>query len=210
MKRMAWSLVVAGLMGSQGLASDGVAPVEAVVEITAVVEPRLDVPVVDPASEIVSASSGLVSDDQAVMTATSLDDEPLMHTMTLGGEDELSMNATAFGLPGLGDNRINLNAFGLFGEHRDQMRLPRDGQTVTTRKVGLLGLFSRNRGKSQARVQTVSTTDRVRIQQLAEIDRLRDEALKTGDRAKLAQADQLEAQLRTDEKPAPKFRLWHK
>lgn len=222
MKRFAWSLVVANLLATQVQADEAAAveaapPVEAVVEIAIAAETTLSAPLVDPAqvdpaSEALMAFSGPAPDDQSLASATSIDGEPLMHTMTLGGEEELTMNAAALGLPGLGDNRINLNAFGLFGEHRDQMRLQRDGQAVTTRKVGLLSMFGRNKSKSsQATVRTVSTTDRARAQKLAEIDKLRDEALRTGDRARLEQADRLEAQLRseTSTKPA-KFSLWRK
>uniref|UniRef100_A0A7C2K2C4 Uncharacterized protein n=1 Tax=Schlesneria paludicola TaxID=360056 RepID=A0A7C2K2C4_9PLAN len=217
MKRFAWSLVVANLLATQVQADEAAAveaapPVEAVVEIAIAAETTLSAPLVDPASEALMAFSGPAPDDQSLASSTSIDGEPLMHTMTLGGEEELTMNAAALGLPGLGDNRINLNAFGLFGEHRDQMRLQRDGQAVTTRKVGLLSMFGRNKSKSsQATVRTVSTTDRARAQKLAEIDKLRDEALRTGDRARLEQADRLEAQLRseTSTKPA-KFSLWRK
>jgi hypothetical protein len=210
MKRVAWSLVVAGLMVSQGQANDVKPAVEAAppVEITTL-ETTIDPALVDPAPlEVRTLGTDAVADNEVLMSMTGVVDgnpeAPLeMQTMMLGGEipanfrgeQELSMNAAALGLPGLGDGRISFNGFGLFGEHRDSMRLARDGQTVTQKKIGLLQFFGRNKGKSEATVKTVSTTDRARAQKMAEIDKLRDEALKTGDRAKLAKADQLEAQL---------------
>jgi hypothetical protein len=213
MKRVAWSLVVAGLMASQGLANDpagGAAPSPEItpveVGIEATTEIKVDHVLVDPVPTDLQTLGGIADSQVVTMTATDGSEAPLeMQTMMLGGEipanhrggeQELSMNAAALGLPGLGDGRINLNAFGMFGEHRDSMRLTRDGQAVTARKVGLLQFFSRNKGKAaEPTVRTVSTTDRARAQKMAEIDKLRDDALKTGDRAKLAEADKLEAEL---------------
>lgn len=220
MKRMAWSLVVAGLMASQVQANDpagGAKPAIDPVPVEVAVD-KIDPALIDPAPlEVQTMVVDGVPTDDHIRTLTGATDDSLMATTgiadgnvevyTFGGiqhepgenlrgnDQELMMNTMALGLPGLGDNRINLNAFGLFGEHRDSMRLAREGQTVTTRKVGLLHLFGKNKSKSEATVRTVSTTERARAQKMAEIDKLRDEALKTGDRAKLAQADKLEAQL---------------
>ncbi|HUQ68199.1 MAG TPA: hypothetical protein VM165_01675 [Planctomycetaceae bacterium] len=237
MKRFAWSLVVAGLMASPVLANE---PTEVHLETgvechvgECVVGECLkcDLTLVDPVPvdvDVRTLDGGVVADDQILMMSATGGiadsgpvDENEMHTLSLGGEvpanfrggeQELSMNTAALGLPGLGDNRINLNAFGLFGEHRDSMRLAREGQTVTTRKVGLLHLFSKNKAKSgEATVRTVSTVEKARAQKLAEIDKLRDDALRTGDRAKLAQADKLEAQLNGAPAKTPsKFNIFRK
>ncbi|MDZ4689483.1 MAG: hypothetical protein SH850_30780 [Planctomycetaceae bacterium] len=233
MKRIAWSLVVAGLMASPVLANE---PTE--VHLETGVECHLgeclvgeclkcDLTLVDPVPvdiDVRTLDDGVVADDQILMMSATggiADSGPVGEIQTFGGEipanfrggeQELSMNTAALGLPGLGDNRINLNAFGLFGEHRDSMRLAREGQTVTTRKVGLLHLFSKNKAKSgEATVRTVSTVEKARAQKLAEIDKLRDDALRTGDRARLAQADKLEAQLNGAPAKTPsKFNIFRK
>ncbi len=153
-----------------------------------------------------ASQSGVVSEDLLV---TTVEGEGEIRTFGVGdGQEDLSILALSagpaepaanqrnleFAATGIPSLRSLLDGDTLNGEHRDQQRLQRERETTTPKKFGILSLFRRS-SKTASTVRPVSQTDKARAQAQAKIDRLRDEALRSGDRAKFAEADRLEQAL---------------
>ena len=220
MKRVTLAASIAVLLVNSGWSADDVVPgneVVPAVEVTSeLVDIKLEVDDVGPVAgeleittlsvestaEVTTATDDLIAttgivDDGVVQTLggeVTVEDPSAMAYSTMNGDiapnqRNLEMSTTA--LPSLNSLLGNDT---LRGEHRDQFRIQRARETTTPKKFGLLSLF-RKSTKSEAQIQTVSQQTKSRAQQQARIDRLRDEALRTGDRTKLAEADRLERSL---------------
>lgn len=217
MRRISLAASLAVLLSGSAWSDETAAPeVDVVSEVPVVAQEDvlavttdvgLDVPVDSGDVTIQTFGGGIadsgVADDSLIQRDGS--GEPVVDGAPVDNLDVLAYSA---GLGGPAPNQRNLeletagipllgNLFGgnqLAGEHRDQLRMPRGGTSEAPAKRGLLSLFRRG-AKAEPTIRTVSQTDKTRAMTQAKIDRLRDEALKTRDAKKLAEADRLQQSL---------------
>ncbi len=217
MRRISLAASLAVLLSGSAWSDETAAPeVDVVPEVPVVAQDDviaatsdvgLDVPVDSGDVTIQTFGGGIadsgVADDSLIQRDGS--GEPVVDGATVDNLDVLAYSA-GLGEPAPNQRNLELetagipvlgNLFGgnqLAGEHRDQLRVQRGMTAEAPAKRGLLSLFRRGT-KAEPTIRTVSQTDKTRAQTQAKIDRLRDEALKTRDAKKLAEADRLEQSL---------------
>jgi hypothetical protein len=224
MKSFFQGVMLTGLLSQAAIANDGAAPAVEV-EVPQVEVPMPDAPAPEVEIQILSAETTVDPSEIQTLAMPECDHtdhlaedctkEILNDFSTTGGPDIVTFGGVtddsilqSRGGDEIAPNQRNLEMMSATGgvavdqtsrgslqladEQRGQVRFFHDGAEKSKQP----GFFAKLMGKKAPRAMPVSQTDRTYAKELAEIDGMRDKAVRTGDRALLAQADQKEAKLK--------------